>query len=224
MADLGLFSTIGSIFGGGAQKRAAERAGKYQIQAAQMGIDELRRQYDQSRADFKPYQDAGVGAINGINGLLGLGGADQQAAAIEALRASPFYRSLFSAGNEAILQNAAATGGIRGGNTQGALADFGRDTLAQTIQQQIGNLSGVASLGAGATGNVAGLGANMAQGVAGLFGQQGAARAGTALTKGAINAGMWNNVGNFLDKSFGDDIKAGLMRQGGILGQIGGLF
>lgn len=204
MAELGLFSAIGSIFGGNSQKRAAERAGKYQIQAAQMGVDELRRQFDQTRSDYAPYQEAGVDALRRMQRLLGAGSLEGQNAQIQldeiaALRNSPFYQSLFNAGNEAILQNAAATGGIRGGNTQGALADFGRDTLAQTIQQQLGNLSGLAGMGMGATGSVAGLGANTAQGVASLFGQQGAARAGTALTKGGIDAGIFNNIGNLLD-------------------------
>ena len=221
---MGLFSFVGSIFGGNSQKKAANKAAAAQIEAANRGIAEQGRQYDQSRADFMPYLTAGTSALSGMSGLLGLGGADEQASAIEALKASPFYQSLFSAGNEAILQNAAATGGIRGGNTQGALADFGRDTLAQTIQQRLSNLGGLAGMGIGATGTVAGLGANKANAITSLYDAQGDANAWKHITRGGINAQMWNNAGGFLDEAFGGDIKASLMKQGGLLAKLGGLF
>lgn len=134
-----------------------------------------------------------------MSGLLGLGGGDQQMQAIEALKASPMYQSLYRNGEEALLQNAAATGGIRGGNTQRGLADFGADTLASTIQQQLAGLGGVAGMGMGATNGVSGFGAQASGNVVNLLGQQGAARAGNHLLRGGINAANWNNAGSFLD-------------------------
>lgn len=189
-----------------------------------MGIDETRRQFDVTRADYQPYLAAGTQALSGMSGLLGLGGGEQQVQAIDALRASPLYQSLYRNGEEALLQNAAATGGIRGGNTARGLADFGADTLASTIQQQLANLNGVAGLGMGATNSVSGFGAQASGNITNLLDQQGAARAGNYLTRGGVNAQMWGNAGSFLDKAFGQDIKAGLASRGGLLAKLGGLF
>jgi hypothetical protein len=80
-----------------------------------------------------PYRDIGAKALSQYGDLVGTHGAAQQQSAIDALKASPFYQSLFRTGEETELQDAAATGGVRGGNTQRSLADFGSDTLMKTI-------------------------------------------------------------------------------------------
>ena len=197
---MGLFSLIGGIFGGNSQKKGAAYATKEMVAAADRGIAETRRQYDVTRADYQPYLTAGTQALSGMSGLLGLGGGEQQAMAIDALKTSPLYQSLYRNGEEALLQNAAATGGIRGGNTARGLADFGADTLASTIQQQLANLGGVAGMGMGATNSVSGFGAQASGNVVNLLGQQGAARAGNHLIRGGVNAQNWKNGGNFLDE------------------------
>jgi hypothetical protein len=83
--------------------------------------------------------------------LLGLNGPDAASKAIAALKSSPMFTSLFNTGQEAVLQNASATGGVRGGNTQGALYELGSNTLSDVIQNQIKSLFGGAQLGANAT-------------------------------------------------------------------------
>jgi hypothetical protein len=104
----------------------------------------------------------------------GQGGNGQQSA-IDALKQSPMYQSLYHNGEQAVLANGAATGGLRGGNTQHSLANFGTDVLAQTIQQQFNNL-----------GSISGLGENAAAGVGNGQLQAGAAQAGGIL--GGANA------------------------------------
>lgn len=221
---MGLFSFVGGLFGAGAQKKAANKAAAAQIEAANKGIAEQGRQYDQSRADFMPYLTAGTGALSGISNLLGLGGGDAQAAAIAALEQSPAFGSLVRNGEEAILQNGAATGGLRGGNLQRGLADFRSDSLGQMVQQQLANLGGLAGMGMGATGSVAQHGQNKANAVTSLYDAQGDANAWKHITRGGINAGMWGSAGGFLDKAFGEDIKSGLAKNGGFLAKLGGLF
>lgn len=221
---MGIFSMIGGLFGGGAQKRAASKAAAAQIEAANKGIAEQGRQYDQSRADFMPYLTAGTGALAGMSGLLGLGGGDEQARALAALEASPGFASLVRNGEEAVLQNASATGGIRGGNTQRGLADFRSDALADTLQRQLSNLGGIAGMGMGATGTIAALGANKANATTGLYDAIGDATAMKHNIRGGVNASMWNQAGSFFDKAFGEDLKAGLAKQGGFLAKLGGLF
>lgn len=198
---MGLFSFIGSLFGSGAQKKGINKASDAQMQYLNKAIDTENAQYQQSRSDFMPYMDFGKGALGPLGDLLGMNGSDAAGKAIAALKSSPLFTSLFNTGQEATLQNASATGGIRGGNTEGALYDLGSNTLAQVIQQQISNLFGATGVGEGATGSTAQLGAHNADMVSKLFGDQGDTLASKYLAKAGINAKNWNNVGGFLDQA-----------------------
>lgn len=120
--------------------------------------------------------------------------AQQQQAAISQLQQSPLYQSLFNTGQQTILANAAATGGLRGGNTQNSLARFGSDTLAQTIQQQLQNLGTVSGAGQSAAGTLGQLGSNSTNQISNLTTQQGANTAGGILGQGAINGAQINNL------------------------------
>ena len=75
------------------------------------------------------------------------GGAQGQQQAINQFEQSPMFQALARQGETAILQNAAATGGLRGGNVQGALGQFRPALLNQQIQQQFQNLQGLTALG-----------------------------------------------------------------------------
>lgn len=172
-------------------------------------MGEQTRQFDTTQAAYQPYQAAGTGALEGIGDLVGINGAPGQQEALDALQNSPMLQSLFRNGEEGLLQNASATGGLRGGNTQGALADFRADKFAEMIQQQLGNLSGIANMGLGATGSVSGFGAAKAGALGDLFTQQGQARAGGLLTRGGINAANWKNAGSFLDDAVSAAVGAG---------------
>lgn len=199
-ATIGLFSFVGGLIGGGKAKGASRKAEAAQLQYLSQALGEQRRQFDLTREDYAPYLGAGTAALGQQGDLVGLNGSGVQASAIEALRSSPLFQSLFNTGQEAILQNASATGGIRGGNTQRGLADFGADTLAQVIERQLAQLGGISGRGQQAVGDVSSFGANKAAQVASLLGQQGQVRAGGLLTRGGINAGIWNNAGSFLDE------------------------
>lgn len=200
---MGLFSVIGSIIGGGKAASAGDKAAQLQYDAAEMGIDESRRQFDLTREDFAGYQSAGNNAIGGLAELLGLSGGDQQLAAITSLRESPLFQQLYNTGEESILANASATGGLRGGNSQRSLYDLGEGTLSSVIQQQISNLGGVAGIGAGAANSVGAFGANAVNSQNDLRNQGAAAQAGAALNRGGIAAQNWNNVGSSLDGLLG---------------------
>jgi hypothetical protein len=214
---LGLFSVIGGILGNSSKKKAAKKAAAAQIAAAQLGIDESRRQFDLTRSDQLPWMQAGQEAIGDIGDLVGLNGGDVQGGAISALQASPLYQSLFDNGQNTILANGAATGGLRGGNIQSSLANFGRDTLSQVIQQQLANLGAVSGQGAATASGLGALGAQNASALSNLFNQQGAAKAGQYVTTGALNAQNYGNIGQF-----GDSILSAIGGGGG--GGIGGIL
>jgi len=186
---------------------SAQRAAGQQTAAAQAGIDEQRRQFEAMRAGLAPFQQAGTQALGGFapfqqaglqafqqqQALAGLQGQQAQQQAIGALESSPLYQSLAKQGEEAILQRASATGGLRGGNVQAALAQFRPAMLQQLIDQQYSRLGGLAGTGLGVTERLATIGQN----AAGLQGQSG------------INVG--SNIGNLLTQQ-------GRAQAGGTLG------
>ncbi|WP_260482367.1 hypothetical protein [Sphingomicrobium flavum] len=198
---MGLFKFLGGVIGAGKAKKQSRKAMQAQIDALNRGIDVQDAQFRQTREDFSPFREAGYSGLSGLGDLVGINGDESQQAAIEALYSSPFYQSLYRNGEEALLQTAAATGGMRGGNTQRGLADFGADTLMRTIDRQLASLGGLAGMGMGATESVANFGQQHANNVTNLYGQQGAARAGHHLFKGGVNNAMWNNAGAFADKA-----------------------
>ena len=213
-ASSGLLGWLGSPIGqvatqvGGSllQGSAAQRASGQQAAAAQAGIDEQRRQFEamreslspfqqagaQALGEFAPFQQAGAQAFQQQQALAGLQGQPAQQQAISALEQSPLYQSLARQGEEALLQRASATGGLRGGNVQAALAQFRPAMLQQLIDQQYQRLGGLAGTGLETTANLARMGQsaaamqgqgglNAASNIGALLTQQGQAQSGGTL-------------------------------------------
>jgi hypothetical protein len=187
-------NVVGSVLGKKAKNNAANQASNAQFGAAQMGIDETRRQFDFMQELLSPFVKTGTTALGGMGDLAGLGGIGSQQSAINALQQSPAFTSQLEAGQNAILQNASATGGLRGGNTQAALAQFSPALLAQTINDQYSRLGGLAGLGQASAAGVGTAGMNAGQQIAGLLGQQGAAQAGNALARGRNNGDLFSGI------------------------------
>lgn len=178
----GLIASAGSsLIGGVMQSNAASDASAAQSASAQAGIDEQRRQFDALQELLKPYTQAGVGALGQQQALLGLSGNQAQQGAYQGIENSPAFQSLMQQGENAMLQNASATGGLRGGNLQAAMAQFRPQLLAQQIQSQFSNLGGLTSIGQNAAAGVGNAGMNTGANIATLLGQQGAAQAGGSL-------------------------------------------
>jgi len=168
------------IVGGLMQADAASSATQAQTGASAAGIDEVRRQFNAVQTLLKPYVEAGTTAIGGMQpfaaagapalqqqqALLGLSGPEAERAAIERISTSPQFQALTKQGEEAILQGASATGGLRGGNVQAALAQFRPQLLSELINQQYGRLGGLTALGANTQQNIAALGQGSAVGQA----------------------------------------------------------
>lgn len=207
-AAIGAATLAAGVYSSNKQGKAAEEAAKTQAGAADAGVGVQREQLAQQQAQFqqiqellKPYVTAGTGALTQQGNLVGTNGADAQRQAIAQLQASPQFQSLLSQGNNNILANASATGGLRGGNVQGALAQFAPQLLAQTINDQYTRLGGLTSTGLGAatqTGAVAGqfgaLGQNSSNNIVSLLQQRGSANAGGLLAGGAQQAGYANAI------------------------------
>ena len=227
------------LIGSSMQASAAGDAAAIQSGAAEAGIAEQRRQFDAMRELLKPYTEVGVPALKGLQpyaeagapaleqqqALLGLRGPEAQRAAIAGIEGGAGYQAQVQAGEEALLQRASATGGLRGGNIQSALAQFRPQMLQQEIERQYGRLGGMADIGRVTQQNLAQIGQSSAAGtgsaglqtgtnVANLLSQQGAALAGGELGEAKAYGQLFNLPAQFL----------GMQMGGGKAGGFGNLF
>jgi hypothetical protein len=181
---------IGDVFGGitGAKQagQAAERAGQVQAGMSQQAIDEQRRQFDKLVELLAPYREAGLPALQQQQAFLGLAGQPAQQAAIQGIEQSPQLAALMQQGENAILQNASATGGLRGGNVQAALGQFRPQLLNQLLEQQYTRLGGLSTLGQSSAAGQAEAGLQTGTNIANLLGQQGSALAGGIMGRGGV--------------------------------------
>lgn len=161
-------------FGGKDAAEATKQATQTSVDFQEKALDYLKER----EAPLQFYQEQGLG---GIAQLLGLGtfgeGDGGSADLMTTLEGSPLYRGIMSgldAGEEAILRNASATGGLRSGNVQTALADHATDlenrALMTAYQDRVGNmktLAGMPSYAPQIAGATAGIGNTMASGITG---------------------------------------------------------
>jgi hypothetical protein len=183
---------VGALGSAAIGASAASKAGKYQERAADKGVEEQRAAREEMRRLLEPYVAAGGPALEAQMGALGLRGAEAQQAYVAEQEQSPIYQALKRQQEESILQNASATGGLRGGNIQGALAQFSPALLNQFLTQQYDRLGGMTALGQQSAAGVGTSGMQSANAISGLFGQAGAARAGAALGVGQALSGPFN--------------------------------
>lgn len=195
---------IGGITGSKDAAEAAGKAGDLQYQASIKGVEANERQFNKLVELMAPYVSAGTGALGAQQNLLGLGGAGAQQQAINALSSSPQMQAMLQQGENALRQNASATGGLRGGNTQAALAQFRPQLLNQMIQQQFSNLGGLSQLGQASAAGQASAGMQTGANIGNLLQQGGAAQAGAAMAQGGANR-----------QAFGD-----LLKIGGLIGSF----
>jgi hypothetical protein len=200
-----LGKVIGGVTGATQQAKAAEAAGQIQAGASESAIAEQRRQFDVLTELLRPYVEAGQPALQGQQALIGLRGAPEQQAAISGLEQSPFFQSAVRQGEEALLQRASATGGLRGGNIQAALAQFRPQMLESQIAQQYERLGGLTSLGQRSAAGQGAAGMETAGSIGNLLAQRGAALAGGQLAAGSVPRqsfadlqGIANRVGSVM--------------------------
>lgn len=191
-------AVIGSaVVGGVVQNKASKRAAAAQTEAADKGIEEQRRQFNAVRKLLAPYVEAGDASLIQQMALGGMSGAKAQREAISAIEGGQEFQALTQQGEEAIFQGASATGGLRGGNTQAALAQFRPQVLSSLINQQYSRLGGMTALGQQSAAGVGTAGMQTGQNIANLYGQQGAAAAGSALASGQAFGNVMGSIGQY---------------------------
>jgi len=187
-------AVVGGVLSSNAQKSAAKTASRAQQQAADQSIAEQRRQFDAVQQLMAPYVQSGTTALSRYNALTGLSGEEAQQSMIQQISSGAEYGALVRAGEEGILQSASATGGLRGGNTQSALARFRPEILSSLIRDEYSRLGGMVSMGQNAAAGVGNAGMQLGQNISNQYGQIGQAQAGAALARGQATANMWGNI------------------------------
>jgi hypothetical protein len=182
---VGGLSAGASLLSSRSASKSASEASAAQTASAAAGIAENRRQFDKVQKLLSPYVKAGKSGLSSLMDLGGFNGTLAQQGQIDGIQNGAEYASIVGAGEDAILANASATGGLRGGNTQGALVENRQSVLNGLINQQYDRFSGLATMGQNSATGVGAAAQNMGTQNAALYGQQGAAQAGAALAQGA---------------------------------------
>lgn len=198
------------LIGSSMQASAAGDAAAIQAGAAEEGVAEQRRQFDSLQALLKPYTEAGLPALEQQQALIGLRGPEEERAAIERISGGERFQEITRQGEEAILSRASATGGLRGGNVQQALAQFRPQVLNQLIEEQYGRLGGMTTLGQRSAAGVGAAGMDTGVNVSNLLAQQGAARAGGELGEARAYGQLFNLPAQMLGFQYGAGGKAGV--------------
>ena len=206
----GLVVAGSQLLGSSMQAKAAGSAAETQASAAGAGIEEQRRQFDAMQELLKPYTEAGTPALEAQQAFLGLRGPEAERAAIDRIRGGETFKALSQQGEEAMLQRASATGGLRGGNIQGALAQFRPQLLSSLIEEQYGRLGGMTKLGQSSAAGVGAAGMETGTNVSNLLASQGAARAGGQLGEAKAFGQLLNLPAQFLGMQYGAGGKAGM--------------
>ena len=212
-------ATIGTgLLQASSAKSAAREGAAAQTASAQLGIDEQRRQFDRVQELLAPYVAAGEGGLSGQLALAGVSGPEAEQAAIDRILQGPQYEALVQQGEQGILANASATGGLRGGNTQGALAQFRPQILSGLVDQQYGRLGGLSGLGQASAAGVGEAAQATGNNVGNLLTQQGAAQSGSALAVGTANANLFGTIGEGIGTYLGQRDPASVVATpGGVL-------
>lgn len=183
-----------TVVSGVASYASSNKASKAQAASAQAGIDNENYRFAETQKLLQPYVDVGEQSIKAQADLAGINGPEAQRAALAGIETSPEFASMTKQGEEAILQNASATGGLRGGNTQGALAQFRPQLLSGLIDRQFNRLGGITQIGQASAAGVGSAGITTGANISQLLQAQGQAQAGRAIAQGEAVSNVANSI------------------------------
>lgn len=178
--------------------------------AQNQGLGRIDQSTGQAINYLNPYASTGAEAQQREAALSGALGNQAQQQAIAGFMESPGQKFLRERQEQALLRNASATGGLRGGSTLSALQEQASGIAAQQQQQQLENMRNIAQRGQQAagqqgqfaqTGGVSGanLIGQIAGQQAGLLGQQAGLQANTGGQMAQLAAQGGQFAGNTLN-------------------------
>jgi len=185
----------GSIIGAKVSSDSTKKQLKAQREAQASAEDIQTEQFEATQEAQLPFQQAGVAALGQQRQLIGLGAegatpeeaAQQQQAAISALEVSPGQQFLRDRAQKNLLRNAAAIGGLGGGNVRSELVQQGVGFAQQDLQNQFGRLGQLAGQGQAAATSVGQFGQATAGNLSNLALQGGQNRVSALQQQNAAN-------------------------------------
>lgn len=225
----GALSIGGALISGNASDNAAQTEANAANQASQTEL----QMFNQTQANEKPYMAAGGNALTQLMKGLGIGGGNTTGTG--SLNApfttadftnTPGYQFQMQQGEQALLDQQSAVGGVGGGNTLKALTQYGQGVANQDYwneynayvnrqNQQFGQLDTIAGSGQNAAANLGSIGTQVGQSVGqNTIGAGNATAAGQIASGNAMNSALSGAGNNFLLYS--------LLNGGGFGGSGGG--
>ena len=211
------------------QLSEAEAFNRQQLQAGKnRAVGSLRKGEQAQFAQLDPFAQAGVGALEQQQALLGLGTPEQQQQAFDQFAESPGQRFIRERAQKTLLRNSAAIGGLGGGNVRSALVEQGAGFAAQDFNNQFSRLSDLRTAGQNAATNIGQgaltTGGNIASTQFNAAQLAGAGAINTAARQGQFGQNLATNVGNLAVQG-GQARATGIQSQSniqqGVIGQLG---
>lgn len=203
---------------------AAEEQNRADVIAGRTGsIASQREGFVKQQRQLDPFARAGRDALQQQQALLGQGSPEEQQAAFDQFAESPGQKFIRERAQKSLLRNAAAIGGLGGGNVRSALVEQGAGFAAQDFSNQFNRLGDIRTAGQNAA-------TNIGQGALSTGTNVGATRfnAGQLLGSGAINTAarqgqfgqnFASNVGN-LAVAGGQARASGIQNRSNILQNV----
>ena len=198
----------------------AEAFNRQQLQQGRnLAVGSLRGGESRQFAQLDPFAQAGVGALEQQQALLGLGTPEEQQAAFDQFAENPGQRFIRERAQMSLLRNSAAIGGLGGGNVRSALVEQGAGFAAQDFNNQFARLSDLRTAGQNAATNIGQgaltTGGNVASTQFNAAQLAGAGAINAAARQGQFGQSFASNVGNLAVQG-GQARATGIQNQSGI--------
>ena len=147
-------------------------------------IGGLNTGYSAATQALSPYAQAGTAGLTQLQNLLGTNGTQAQQQAISSVQANPSYQFGLNQGLQGTQAQLAAQGLSQGGVLDKAMTQYGTNYANQAIQNQVSNLTSLASAGANASGALANAATQYGNNTANTYTQTGTNLANTQQSLG----------------------------------------
>lgn len=188
----GLIASIAApVIGGLLGRSSANKAANAELQAAREGIASQEKMFEKGLALQAPYREAGYGAVTGLQGLLD---PTQRADMLNQYYAGPEYAMMSKQLEEQQLRNMAATGNLRGGVGQNAMAGIAPALGMDYLSNRQGLLTGLANMGMGAAAQGSAQSNALGQNIAQAQYNMGQVRSNQAITNANLMSDMFGSL------------------------------
>lgn len=177
--------------------KSSERLGQQSLAMQQDWMDYLKQQYE-------PFSEVATEALGLQRSLSGLGGEEEKQAMLAGIESDPFYQAKLKAGEESILRQQSATGGLRSGSTQSALASQNQMLLGSEIDKRYNQFAGLSGQGMQGSQALSGFGGQTLGEMTGTLGSMASGQLAAGAQASQRGQGLMSMAGGLL-AAFSDE-------------------